>query len=204
MGSQRYGYFEQWRGRPTECTDCGWTGELGQTEPGEQERSRRLCPECDAALAVVYEPSVENARENWDALSEAQKAEIERIERRLESKQARMEHYEATMLRSADQLPDIAEPHIGLAWDVKTPQAGEIATVIRHRDTVLWQEQAHWQDHERFGQVAGILKERYGDRLEDLVPTREAELYLYGDSLGALHYVDAVRRGLREQHRTAM
>jgi len=204
MEAKRYGYFEQWRGKPAECTDCGWTGELGQSEPGGEERIHRLCPECDAVLAVVYEPSVENARENWDSLSAEQKAEIERIERRLESRQAHMEHFEATMLRSADQLPDIAEPHFSLTWDVETPEAGEFATIICQGERIIWREVAHWQDHERFGLVAGILKERYGARLEDLVPTREAELYLYGDSLGALHYVDAVRRGLREHHRLAM
>jgi len=203
MDSRRYGYFDDWQGMPGECQECGWTGELSKTEPGQEEPARRGCPECDAVLAVIYGPSVENARENWDALSDQQKAEVERIERRLESKQARMELFEATMLRSAEQLPDIDQPAIEVIWDVQTPVAGEIATVLRHGERVIWREQAHWQDHERFGLVAGILKERYGERLEDLVPTREAELYLYGDSLGAVHYVDAVRRDLRQSHRPA-
>lgn len=161
------------------------------------------CPDCDAALAALFEPSLDSNQENRDRLSDQHKAEIERIERRLDSRQARMEDFEASMLKSPEQLPDLSAERLELIWEVETPEAGLIKNVILFENQVIWREQAHWQDHERFALVAGILKDRYGDRLEDLVPTRQAELYLYGDSLAAVHYVDAVRRGLREAFRQA-
>jgi hypothetical protein len=73
--------------------------------------------------------------------------------------------------------------------------------VLRAGQRELWRELAGRADHQRFAQVAAILRDKYGQRLEDLVPTRSAELQLYGDSLGAVYYVDAVRRDLRQGRR---
>jgi hypothetical protein len=200
MKSKSYGYFDDWRRQPAECPECDWHGELDQTGTRAGD-GWRVCPECDTALAVVYEPSVDKARDNWDRLSEAQRAEIERIEQRLATREEHMLQFEAHMLQAPDQLPDIADDSFALLWDVANPVVGVLRTVILHGERVIWAETAHWTDHERFGQVAAILQDKYGARLEDLIPTRQAELFLYGDSLGAVHYVDAVRREMRAARR---
>ncbi len=53
-----------------------------------------------------------------------------------------------------------------------------------------------YEGFRRFIEIAGILKQKYGDRLRDLVPTPRSEMDLYGDHLGAIKHVEACRKSL--------
>ena len=192
MGRKRDDYEQRWQSLRQECPQCGWSGELDAAG----RRTADLCAECQLVLAAVY--GADDAGTEREGLDSRQRAAVDEIERRLDSRRAHMDRVEGQMLHSADQLPDLDAAAVTVTWDVERPAVGEITTVLRTGDRVLWRELAGRADRQRFAQVAGILREKYGERLEDLVPTRQAELQLYGDSLGAVYYIDAVRRGLRQ------
>lgn len=194
MGRNHSEYEQRWQQQRTACPECGWSGELDATG----RRTADLCPECQLALAAVYGSEGAGARE---ALDPFQRAAVDEIERRLDSRRAHMDRVEAQMLHSAEQLPDVDDEAVTVTWDVERPAVGEIHTVLRAGERTLWRELAGRADTQRFAQVAAILRDKYGQRLEDLVPTRSAELQLYGDSLRAVYYVDAVRRDLRQGRR---
>jgi hypothetical protein len=60
-------------------------------------------------------------------------------------------------------------------------------TVIRCGDQVLFSELSSWEAIEsRYEPICQILKHKYGERLLDVVPTPESEMWLYGDCLSGL------------------
>ncbi len=70
-------------------------------------------------------------------------------------------------------------------------------TVIRHGDRVLFTKPANWQAiHDEYESICKILKDKYGKRLRDVVPTPESEMWLYGDSLSGPIWRDWVRERL--------
>lgn len=61
-------------------------------------------------------------------------------------------------------------------------------TVIRNGDQVLFSEPAAWEaigfpHKSRYEGICEVLKQKYGDRVRDLVPTEASEMWLYGDKL---------------------
>ncbi len=105
----------------------------------------------------------------------------------------------AVALEDIRQLPDIPDAHgrrLYLAWDaVWSEERGDRPqTVIRHGDRVLFSKPANWQAiHDEYESICKILKEKYGERLRDVVPTPESEMWLYGDSLSGSIWRDWVR-----------
>ena len=141
-------------------------------------------------LAIVSYPTLEETEANFDRLSEQEKDALTRKKQFIESCQN-------NCLRTADQLSDLSEAQITLSWDFIGDEPGETQTVIRHGDQVVWSEPAFWEGYGRFEQVIAILKQKYGDRLVDVVPTTASELYLYGDRLNAFGIVEQARMRIR-------
>jgi hypothetical protein len=103
---------------------------------------------------------------------------------------------EAVRLSSPSQLPDLDGEMLHLTWDQI-----EADSIIRHRDSMIWQERTGWEIYDRFGEIAAILKQKYGKRLTDLVPTTRSFYALYGDSLAAASHVSTVRQALSKEFR---
>ncbi len=83
-----------------------------------------------------------------------------------------------------------------LTWDaIWSEERGDRPqTVIRHGDRVRFTKPANWQAiHDEYESICKILKEKYGERLRDVVPTPESEMWLYGDSLSGPIWRDWVR-----------
>ncbi|MEJ7745382.1 MAG: hypothetical protein WKF61_01230 [Luteimonas sp.] len=99
------------------------------------------------------------------------------------------------MLKTPEQLPDLEGDDIVLLWDAEDYQRGG-DTLIRYGSEVIWREPAQYEGYERFIEVANLLKQKYGDRLQDLVPSRNSELYLYGDALGSPSRISKFREEL--------
>jgi hypothetical protein len=149
------------------------------------------CPKCDERLDLVMFPTIE------EGIAAAPNLTAEEREDNAAISRGRME-LEALKLKTPDQLPDIVDATIVLTWDC-VGEEGDCRTEIRHGSRAIWREPAVFEGYERFEEVLAILRQRYGDRLYDLVPTRASYLYLLGDSLSAEDKVERHRKSLRER-----
>jgi hypothetical protein len=95
------------------------------------------------------------------------------------------------LLTAPDQLPDLPGETLILTWDQI-----DADSIVLQGDRVLWRERTGWEVYERFEEIAGILKQRYGKRLVDIVPTPRSLYALYGDSTAANFHVAFVRQSL--------
>ncbi len=184
-------YFGDWKTRLLTCPTCGWTGTFreGLTEiydsledcecPGEHGSLAR------PMLAILPFPTLEDSRRNWASLPEAEKAHVEAIEVSLNA-------FERLKLRSAAALPDLPDPVLDLLWD----QEGD-EVVLRLGDREVWREPVRYEAVWRFDEVLALLREKYGARLRDLLPTPASEYHLYGDKLWSPGAVQRTREGLR-------
>jgi hypothetical protein len=185
-------YYDNWKQKPAICPECGWHG-LGDTcERGEDFRElfELCCPACGKVLMTVLFPTIQESKDNWDTLSEEDKLAVNIVEER-------QAQFLARSLKNADQLPDLEEDSFALVWNVEGSGFDE-ETVISLGDRCIWREPSGYENFRRFIEVATVLKQKYGNRLKDLVPTRESKFSLYGDDLISPRLVAAARRKLAE------
>ena len=195
MGARQFSYYSDWKKEILTCPRCGWTGTF---EEGSVEHYNELmdcsCPKCSHAdapmLAIVSYPTMQEAEANRDKMSGHQKY-------MLDLRKKFLEEFEAMSLKSPDELPEIEGAEITLTWDA-VEEDGVRLTAIRHGQKVIWRERACFEGYERFAEVVGILKKKYGARLHDVVPTEGSWLYLYGDALTSIGYVESVRASIRD------
>ena len=180
-------YTEEWMKKEYTCGSCSWSGNGGETARGIMYRGTFLeltCPTCSEFLDVLILPAEKGCAHSREGLSEEQ----------LKAKEAEDEQerqYREQCLASAGQLPDLPEGEITLSWDME-----QDLTQIRNGETIIWSEPVVYEGFDRFEQVAVILKEKYGSRLKDLVPTDRSKLFLYGDYEPSLAYLKKVRKEL--------
>lgn len=173
------------------CNRCGWNGKGANLEQGEMFDAlfELDCPACHEKLTFISYPTTTEARANWDRLPEVDRMQVEIIERRLDL-------FDRVSLKSPDQLPDIGESEFVLLWDfADIPQVGG-TTLIRLGDRQIFAEPAFYEGYKRFMEVAGILKAKYGNALQDLVPTDKSRMFLYGDKLSAVDQIEKFRERL--------
>jgi hypothetical protein len=197
--SKHFGYYDDWKSVILECPRCGWKGTFDQ---GSVEHHDQLmdssCPECawtDAPmLAIVSYPTIQESERNWSRLTESDRQS-------LTNRKQFLERFEASCLKSPEQLLKLDASDLIIEWDHVVDEGGGMM-VLRHGPTEIWREPAFWEGYVRFGEVVDILRKRYGTRLADVVPTHGSELYLYGDSISAHSYVKHLRSALKEgRHR---
>ena len=192
--AEQFNYYDDWKTAILHC-DCGWTGTF---EEGLVSYYRELmdssCPVCYEAfsgsiLAIVSYPTLEESEANRKKMSESEKEELDKCKQYLDA-------WEATCLKSEEELPGIAGQSLTLTWDF-LEEGSDRFTVIKHREQEIWRELAGWESKRRFKEVVNILKKKYGSRLSDVVPTPQSELYLYGDDWGADDFVKSVRASIQ-------
>jgi hypothetical protein len=98
----------------------------------------------------------------------------------------------ARSLKNASQLSDLEENSFTLSWNVEAP-VFNAESVISLSDRCIWREPTGWENCERFIEIATMLKQKYGSRLTDLIPTRDSGDSFYGDNLASLRFVAAAR-----------
>jgi DNA-directed RNA polymerase subunit RPC12/RpoP len=167
-----------------QCSNCSWQGLGSQLKQGEMfsELFELDCPACREKVTFIMYPSIQEALANGDRVSDADRAEMEDMQRFWDM-------CAALELKSLEQLPDIDSPAFTIQWDKE-----DRMTVLRHGDRVIFTEIALWEGWERCQEVALILKQRYGDALLDLVPTPESEMYLYGDRISSPTWLKKFRQ----------
>ena len=186
-------YSEDWKTKTLVCPKCGWTGTF---EEGDVEHHEYLfdctCPRCDfhdaPILAKVMYPS---QAEVMDPENKYSDEDIEGFQQQMQFDK----DYEASLLRSIDQLPEIDGQDMVFTWDFVKGEQNE--TVISYGDIEVWREVASYECYERFGEIARMLAQKYGNRIIDLNPTERSDLYLFGDRLSSIDYVEDIRKKLR-------
>ncbi len=191
-------YYDDWKSEVFTCPDCDWTGTF---EEGCVEIYAELmdssCPICDyystPTLAIVSYPTLEESEQNWDKVSDIDKYGIL-------LRKSFLEKLEKMRLKSATELPDLEGSSIVITWDCAGDKPGpDYYTILKHGDTEIWREPAIYEGYERFSEIVEILKEKYGESLVDVVPTKASDLYLYGDSLGSIRAVKGIRSRIHNQ-----
>ncbi|GMV60084.1 MAG: hypothetical protein AMXMBFR72_31770 [Betaproteobacteria bacterium] len=188
-------YYDDWKEQPQTCRACGWQSRGCDLTQGEvfAELFEVCCPKCGEKVLTVSSPTIDESRRNWDKVSPADRIVVELAE-------CRRQEFERRMLRSPEQLPDLPGNDLVLVWDYEDRNGHE--TVIRFGAQELWREPAFFEGCERFGEIAEILFAKYGTRLQDLVPTRGSQLFLYGDRIGAPARIEKFRQRLGQRRRT--
>ena len=181
-------YYDNWENEQFECPKCKWHGPGSALVLGDYnwESAERLCPVCEELITVVLHPTIEESRANWDKVSEWDRKNIEAAE-------ARQVAFERRKLREPSQLPDIPEDSFILHWDF-ADDGSHRDTLIKRGDTIIFTEPALYEGYERFIEVAGIVRSRYGTAVLDLVPTQRSEIYLYGDQSSSPGMIAAARQ----------
>jgi hypothetical protein len=180
-------YSEEWMKKAYTCSDCSWRGTGGESARGIMYRGKFLeltCPTCSASLDVLILPAEKGCAHSREGLTEEQlkaKEEADEQERQ----------YREKCLSSTEQLPTLPDGEITLNWDMEQDQ-----TQIRNGEAVIWSEPAIYEGFDRFEQIALILKDKYGKRLKDLVPTDRSKLFLYGDYEPSLAFIVKLRKEL--------
>ena len=105
--------------------------------------------------------------------------------------QTEAEPAEPVLLTIPEHLPELEDEKLVLTWDQL-----EADSIILHGNQVIWRERTGWEVYDRFEEIAGILKQKYGKRLVDIVPTPRSLYALYGDSTRAYFHVAFVRESL--------
>jgi len=180
-------YYEFWEGEQ-KCSECGWTGLGSESQIGEafSDLYEAECPKCGEKLCIVEYPFIEEMRERYDKLSKVDKLVVKVVE-------TRTDRFEKEKLKSPDQLPQINKLFFVLTWD-SDGERGPENVLIKLGDKVIWKELEWFEGWTRFIEVGDILKEKYGARLRDVIPTRAAEMDLYGDHLGAPGNIEYYRK----------
>lgn len=174
---------------------CGWTGPTaaGGIEVFSECFSYE-CPECGRTLAVFSPPTIEETKPKAAEGNEKARGELASALRR----ERFLEKASNSELKTGSQLPELTGEEILIEWDFDDPPEDRenCWTVLRHNRVEIWREIAYYEGRDRYFEIAGILREKYGHRLIDLRPTEASYLYLFGDDLNASSEIDAFRRRL--------
>jgi hypothetical protein len=180
-------YSEGWMNKAYTCDGCSWSGTGGESVRGLPHRGKFIeltCPTCSELLDVLILPAEKGCAHSREGLTEEQLQAKEEAD-----EQERL--YREKCLSSTNQLPNLPDADMTLTWDMEQDQ-----TQIRIGEAVIWSEPAVYEGFDRFEQIALILKEKYGNRLKDLVPADRSKLFLYGDYEPSLAFLIKLRKEL--------
>jgi ankyrin repeat protein len=139
----------------------------------------------------------ENASRVWERVNEMlANNRLVQIKTRLENLSSASRHNASAQLPlySPRQLPELEGDVLTLTWDQI-----DADSIISHEDKVIWRERTGWEVYDRFAEITEVLRQKYGKRLLDLVPTARSLYALYGDSTRASFHVASARQSLTEQ-----
>lgn len=178
-------FHEGWKNSEYSCLKCDWSGSGDSCNSGRLYRKMYLelsCPACGEFIDVIIFPDADLHEKDETALTDEQKRELQEY-------REQMRVYLEQCLQSIDQLPEIDDNEFVLSWD---QVEGE--THILKGESQIWSEPLAYEGFDRFERIALLLRERYGSRIKDLVPTDRSRLFLHGDYSPSIDYVEKVRR----------
>ena len=176
--------YYSWKTDLVRCKQCTWNGTGKEAIQGDplDEGFFLNCPKCHKEfISYIEYPSLEEIKLYGSHNEKADAIEREKF----------WNEYKKEKLKSANQIKDIDSNEIILYWD----KSGEDQLIL-HDNNVIWKEAALYESFQRYIAIGRILKEKFGSRLKDLVPTENSELYLYGDKLRSVSEVKKFRDSL--------
>lgn len=194
MPAAQIAYWDYDRDGAIACPGCGWSGPASKGEDFHGGLLDVTCPQCSKMLLIVPFPTVAETRaaaKDGNARAQAELPSVDRVQKRWGAAAA-------VALTDSRELPEIDNNEITVVWDFEK-RDGEVITILRHDEKVLWRELAYWEGIDRFEKVATLLERRYGPRLAAIEPSPSSEIYLYGDLLAAPRRVDAVNARIRSR-----
>jgi hypothetical protein len=199
-----------WSKTEIDCPHCKWRGKpkMSMVEFDVAFRgggpAAFHCPACFKDIGFVDFFSFEDALANWDDLSE--------VDRGIALKNAAVDQLRRSpRLVGAAQLPDLEGDELQFTWHLEEREAGT-AIVLSAGDREVWSQLlgAESVGINFYSRVASILKERYGPRVRDFVPTPEVVVKLaegdswvsqdmYWTTPGQIRGADGVVRQIRQK-----
>jgi hypothetical protein len=171
-----------------ECDNCGWKGLGEDLEQGDMyDYGVEIhCPECKERIpGLIVFPTAEEMMEKG---TEEDKI-IASYNINFRKK------WEESKLKDVSQLPDLHDNFIAFVLK-EIEEEKENYILITHESKVIWKEIRTYEYYWRFIEIGKILKQKYGDKMIDLVPDVDGYC-LYGDKLISLGEVENFRKKLR-------
>lgn len=171
------------------CSKCKWNGQGNTARLGDLlDFGFYLdCPQCNNEFIQYIEyPSSQDIKEFGTEEEHKELAEREFF----------WNNYENRKLKSPDQIRDIEDKDIVFYWHIEKDEQQVLFDNKGSRE-IIWSEPALYESYSRYVEIGGILKEKFGSRFMDFIPTKESELYLYGDLGSSITIVAKFRKSLR-------
>jgi len=170
------------------CGQCGWTGPGSEADLGEMYNDgfELDCPKCHERFpGLILFPKIEETLEKGSIEEKHYAGEVKSFrEKRV-----------ASLLTDISQLPELQNDSIVFVLK-EAEEDGENYIIIAYQNTIIWKEIRAYEYYERFIEIGTLLKQKYGDKMVDLVPEVDG-LYLYGDNIFSVAKVEEFRKWLR-------
>ena len=202
------------------CKKCKWKGKGSEADDDADDYGMPiLCPKCyenvgyvmyptqDEVLEFGSEKDKEGVRKRRKFVKEAEESKLKPDPFSKKDTKEIVKDLKTILGKDMSKFivdkVDITLPKIDskvpfkLKWSLVRDDQKRY-TVVMHENQEIWRELAYYEGYYRFGDVAKILQNFYGvERMKDLIPMPNSELYLYGDALRSLDYVEEIRGELK-------
>lgn len=178
-------YYSDWQKELFACGQCGWTGTVSHTDLEAGDVAAIIeCPKCYRSIGVVLYPNLQETKEAAANGNEEAVKALPSFESRIKDNWKLLERFNQEKLRSTDQLPALDGESLEFDWDFVKGEDGEWYQVIRVGAVEVWRELAFFNNIQRFEEIKGMLRAKYGTRFKSLTPTDASLEWLSGDNLG--------------------
>lgn len=175
-----------YKGNNYYCDKCGWQGLGEELEQGElfKELVEMKCPKCKKLLETVALPTFD------EVLQFGNEKEKKEVKKQMDF----WEKWKALSLKSIGQLPEIEDDNS--IFKIEERKYKKIDYLfIMYNGKEVWREPLLYEYYERFIELGKLLKEKYGRKMQDLVPP-EYRSFLYGDHIPAPEIIEKFRKTL--------
>jgi hypothetical protein len=190
--------IDPWREMLFHCAKCGMETTGDQLVLGEYygEGFNLQCTGCHHLVACVTHPLVSEVLKHKGELP----PEVLSDAREFAKGYA---HYQKAKLTRPKQLPEIELDHIVLIWDARylPEDHNEIEFIIRCGEREIFRGPGCWECYDYFISACKVLRNKYGNRLYDVIPTERTYFYMWGDRLSAPCYMEEMRKRIRAASR---
>lgn len=192
--------LDPWQDMLYRCANCGRETLGKDLISGDLHETffTRECPACGNNVVLIEIPHVTEMVANLENLPLETREEVIAF-----AKQCTQ--WQREKIHSIEQLPEIDLDHIVLIWDAdyEGNESSEkyARIVIRCGDREIYRGPSSWEYYDYFIDACKVLRQKYGDRLHDVIPTERTLTALWGDKLNAPYIVDVMRKYIRKASR---
>ncbi len=186
-GQRSFRWYSNWEQELLCCSRYGWVGNASVYHLEDAGACGAIiqCPKCQRRMGEVLFPNLKDTEEAAAQGNAEAQLRLPELLRQLGLVQARILKFEEQKIMSVDQLPELAGDSLEFIWDFAELD-GEHYQIIKMGKVEIWRESAFFENIDRFNEIKGLLRRRYGPRFKALTPSRESLEWLCGDNAGKL------------------